>query len=94
MKYVSGHPSDNTMIYSASTNGIKNSPITKRDVLLAIDMLGNSEHAMAGKTTRTQLDAVNAEKQLVELPPTIINHYRDVARMQWQGRQQERNRML
>ena len=78
MQYVSGHPSDNTMIYSASTNGIKNSPITKRDVLLAIDMLGNSEHAMAGKTTRTQPDAVNAEEQLVELPPTIINHYRNV----------------
>ena len=78
MQYVSGHPSTNTMIYSASTNGIKNSPITKRDVLLAIDMLGNSEHAMAGKTTRTQPDAVNAEEQLVELPPTIINHYRNV----------------
>ena len=77
-QYVSGHPSDDTVIYSARTNGIKNSPITKRDVLLTLDMFGKSEHGLTGKTSRTQPDAVNAEEQLVELPPTIMEYYKNV----------------
>jgi hypothetical protein len=39
-QHVAAHPSDETMIYSAMTNSIKNSPITKRDVKMAYDMLG------------------------------------------------------
>ena len=52
-QYVSGHPSDDTVIYSTGTNGIKNSPITKRDVLMTLDMFGKSEHGLTGKTIRT-----------------------------------------
>ena len=78
LQYVSGHPSDATMIYSTKTNGLKNCPVTERDVLITKEMRGTSEHAMAGKTTKTQPDAVNAEEQLLEVPPAILNYYRNV----------------
>jgi hypothetical protein len=39
-QHVAAHPSDETIIYSAMTTSIKNSPITKRDVKMAYDMLG------------------------------------------------------
>ena len=78
LQYVSGHPSDETLSYASDTNGLKNNKVTRRDVRLARDMLGISEHAMAGKRTRTQPDAVNAEEQLVALPPSILNYYKDV----------------
>ena len=41
-------------------------------------MFRKSEHGLTGKTTRTQPDAVNAEEQLVELPPTIMEYYKNV----------------
>ena len=78
LQYVSGHPSDKTLGYAADTNGLKNNKVTRRDVILARDMLGVSKHAMAGKRTRTRPDAVNAEEQLVTLPPSILNYYKDV----------------
>jgi hypothetical protein len=55
---VAAHPSDETIIYSTVTNGIKNSPITKRDVKMAYDMLGRSKYSVQGKTVRRQPDAV------------------------------------
>ena len=70
--------SDNTMTYSAVTNGIKNSPITKQDVKMALEMLGRSKYALQGKTARHQPDAVNAEEQVVDLPPTIMEYYKNV----------------
>ena len=75
-QHVAGHPSNNTLMYAAATNSIKNSPITRRDITLALDMLGKSEYAVRGKTTGTQSEAVT--EQLVEVPRTIINHYRNV----------------
>ena len=64
-QHVSGHPSDSTIIYSAVTNGIKNSPITKQDVKMALEMLGRSKYALQGKATRHQPNAVNAEEQVL-----------------------------
>ena len=78
LQYVSGFPSIDTMIRSAETNGLMNSPVTKRDLILSWDMLGTSEHISAGKTTKTQPPAINADEQLVELPPSIAQYYRDV----------------
>lgn len=49
---VSGHPSNKVLIYSAIINGIKNSPITKRDVLMMLEQLGQSKYALQGKTVR------------------------------------------
>ena len=43
-QHVVGHPSDETMSHSATTNGIKNSHVTGRDVSLAREMLGPSKH--------------------------------------------------
>jgi hypothetical protein len=41
-QHVAAHPSDETIIYSAMTNGIWNNPVTKRDITMALDMLGKS----------------------------------------------------
>ena len=41
-QHVAAHPSDDTLIYSAMTNGIKNNPITKKDINMALTMLGKS----------------------------------------------------
>ena len=75
-QHVAGHPSDATLDYAAATNSIRNSPITRRDIILAHEMLGRSEYAVQGKTTRTQPDAV--VDRIVEVPSTIMEYYRDV----------------
>ena len=75
-QHVAGHPSDATISYSAATNAIKNSPITRRDVKLAMDMLGTSKYAIEGKTTRTQPAAVDQE--IIQVPPTIMEYYKNV----------------
>ena len=53
-QHVGGHPSDATIVYSAVTNGIKNSPITQRDVKVALDILGKSTFGVQGKKIRHQ----------------------------------------
>ena len=73
-QHVGGHHSDATLIYSAITNGIKNSPITKQDIEMALDMLGMSDAAVQGKTTRRQPDAVD-DAVVIDLPPTILEYY-------------------
>ena len=74
-QHVGGHPSDSTLKYSSVTNGIKNNPFTKQDIKMTDNMLGRSDVAVQGKTTRTQPDAVVAQENLVELPPTIKQYY-------------------
>lgn len=76
-QHVSGHPSDETITYSVSTNGVQNSPITKRDVKLANDMLGRSKFAIHGKTVKSKPDAVNAKENIVAVPPTIMEYYKE-----------------
>ena len=39
-QHISGHSSDQMLIYSAVTIGIKNSPITKRDIMMMLEQLG------------------------------------------------------
>ena len=50
VQHVAACPSDATLIYSFSTNGIKNNPLTKRDVETCDAMLGCSKHLCQGKT--------------------------------------------
>jgi hypothetical protein len=76
-QHVSAHPSDETIIYSAMTNSIKNSPITRRDVKMAFDMLGRSKYGVEGKTVRQQPDAVVTDS--LPVPTTILNYYVDVS---------------
>jgi hypothetical protein len=59
------------------TNGIKNSPTTKRDVKMAFDMLGRSKYGVEGKTVRQQPNAVVTESMPV--PTTILEYYVDVS---------------
>ena len=75
-QHVGGHPSDATIVYSAVTNGIKNSPITQRDVKVELDMLGKSTFGVQGKKVRHQPDAVAVE--IIEVPPTILDYYKEV----------------
>ena len=58
---VGGHPSDATIVYSAVTNEIKNSPISQRDMKVALDMLGKSTFGVQGKRVRHQPDVVDVE---------------------------------
>lgn len=44
VQHVAGFPSDDTLIYSVMTNGIKNNPISKRDILICKDMLVKSRY--------------------------------------------------
>ena len=78
LQHVAGHPSDDTLICAAVTNSIMGCPIAREDVLMALEYLGKSGYAVAGKTTRTQPDEVVPNEALVELPPTILNYYKDV----------------
>ena len=48
LQNVAGHPSDATIIYSAAMNTLRNNPVQKRDVLLALDMKGRSERTCPG----------------------------------------------
>ena len=42
---------------------------------MTADMLGRGDVVVHGKTTRTQPDAVVAQENLVDLPPSIIQYY-------------------
>jgi hypothetical protein len=75
-QHVAAHPSDATIIYSAMTNSIRNSPITKRDVKMAYDMLGRSKYGIEGKTVRRQPDAVVTDS--LPVPTTILDYYSDI----------------
>ena len=45
-------PSDSTIIHSANTNGVKNSPITQREAKLSAEMLGLNKHSFKDKIAR------------------------------------------
>ena len=51
LQHVAGCPSDDTLVYSVLTNGIKNNPISQRDIEMCKDMLGRSKYLAKGKTT-------------------------------------------
>ena len=73
-EHVAGHPSYKTLIRSAVTNGIKNSPITRRDIIISAEMLGRSRYSIQGKTTKTQPEAVDTSN-MVKVPQEILNNY-------------------
>ncbi|OEU10337.1 hypothetical protein FRACYDRAFT_247347 [Fragilariopsis cylindrus CCMP1102] len=75
-QHVAAHPSDDTLIYSAMTNGIKNNPITKKDINMALAMLGKSKYSVQGKTVRHQPDAVDAQE--ISVPTKILDYYSSV----------------
>ena len=67
-------PSDITISCSESTNIIRNNPITRRDVLASLGMLGRRKNAAQGKITCTQSDAVNVTIQKIYFL-RIIHHF-------------------
>ena len=77
-QHVAGVPSDATLIHLVTTNGIRNNPITKRDILIAHEMLGRSKYAAKGKTKRRQPSAIDMHQQTVEVPRVIKEYYSDV----------------
>ena len=77
-QHVSGHPSDKTLMYAAVTNSVVDNPIRREDVILAMEALGQSGYAVAGKTTRTQPEEVDPSAAVTEVPPAIINYYKNV----------------
>ena len=77
-QHVAGVPSDATLIHLVTTNGIRNNPITKRDILIAHEMLARSKYAAKGKTKRCQPSAVDMHQQTVEVPRVIKEYYSNV----------------
>ena len=57
------------------TNGIKNNPITARDVNIALKMLGKSKYRVEGKLVRNQPDAVITE--YFPVPTSIFDYYKN-----------------
>ena len=55
---VSGFPSDETMLCSVGTNGIKKIPITRRDLSMTKEMLIPIKHDTQGKINRSKPDVV------------------------------------
>ena len=78
LQHVAGFPSDETLTYSVMTNGIRNNPISRRDIKICNEMLGKSMHAAKGKRTMKQSDPVDVSSQVVEILPSIIEHYGSV----------------
>ena len=66
------------MPFSAITNGVKNSPITRRDAMLMKEMLGPSKHETQVKTNRSKPDAVDVTSKKIDVPRYIMKFYKDV----------------
>ena len=58
-QYMVEFPVDKIIIHSIITNRIKINSLRRRDVELAIDILGSSKYIVQGKTTRHRLEPVN-----------------------------------
>lgn len=77
-QHVAGVPSDETLLHSVKTNGVKNSLITIRDIAVAKEMLGPSLYTAKGKTTRTKGDVLDVNQMKVDLPATVKNYHMNV----------------
>ena len=75
--YVVGFLFHITISYSCKTNGIKNSLIKKKNILLANKMLNLSKYTLQGNTTRRKLDKVHVKLQAMEVPPIVKEFYND-----------------
>jgi hypothetical protein len=75
-QHAAGHLSDETIRHTARTNGIKNSPISARDVDMMNDILDVSLYRLKEKFIRRQLDEV--ETNMIPLPKSVEDHYKDV----------------
>ena len=58
------------------TNGIKNNPITARDVKMAFKMLGKSKYGVEGNSVRNQPDTVITE--YLSVPTSIFDYYKNI----------------
>ena len=75
LQHVAGFLSDDALVYSVMTNGIKNNPISKRDIEICKDMLGRSKYLAKGKSTMKAPETADVQAQTAELPLTILTHY-------------------
>ena len=58
-QHLARQPSDETIMHSTNTNGIKNIPTPRRDLILTKEMLGPRKHEIKVKTTCYGLDPVD-----------------------------------
>ena len=56
-------------------NSVKNSPITKQNIKVALDMLRYSIAVVKGSTAQLQLYTVGEQAQVIGLFHTIIKYY-------------------
>ena len=66
------------MIFSFGENGIKNNPLTKRDIETCDDVLGRRKCISEVKSTIESSEPIDSSRQPTEVPSTITMHYRDV----------------
>ena len=69
---------DTTLIYSVSTNSIKNNPLTKRDIEIYNEILGCSRYALKGKTTIYSSELIDSNSQLITVLETIKLYYGNI----------------
>ena len=75
---MAAFPEDRNTSCAVQTNSILKNPISKRDSDSCNEMLGKSKCIIQGKRTMRSSDPINVDDHLIELPPTIKNHYRNV----------------
>ena len=78
LQHVSPFPEDYTAVHTAQINVIRNNPVRKRDVGTCNGMLGKIKCISQGKRTMHSSDPISIYHQLIELPPTIKDHYGNV----------------
>ena len=76
-QHVARHPLE-IIICSINTNGIKNSIMTRRDLLLAKEVLGARNHAIQGKTARSNPDIVGVSLFKIDVLKSTMTFYKDV----------------
>ena len=77
-QHVAVFLSDAMLIYSFSTNRIKNNPLTKHNVEIYTKMLVRSKYASKGKMTMKRLEPIDSNRQIIELRPTIKIYYGNI----------------
>ena len=71
------YPSDKQLAHALEHNVIGNTPYNRRDLRIANDIYGRSVNSLKGKSTK-RTSKLPREDETFDLPPHIIENYRDV----------------
>ena len=63
---------------SVNANGVKNSPITRRDVLLANGMLDPRKFVIQGKIAQSKPDTVDVNLQKMDVLKSMMKFHKDL----------------